>query len=116
MRLFLSAFMSAVIYRSTETVSKDDVAAGGGSRKTKATNRPSYLLFDHREALHLQVGGLQGSPGLDEAGLHRLQVAAQLLLPQRHGQQLVDLLALCANAGKQNHPSRLDREMTENEE
>lgn len=50
-----------------------------------------HLLFNHHETLHLYVGGLQRSPGLDQAGVHSLQGATQLFLPQRHSQQLVDL-------------------------
>lgn len=50
-----------------------------------------YLLFDHHETLHLHEGGLQCGAGLDQAGVHRLQGATQLLLLQRHRQQLVDL-------------------------
>lgn len=69
-------------YRNSE---QDAVLQAEGTGKVEATDRPAYLLLDHREALHLQVGSLQCCPGLDEAGLHRLQAAAKLLLPQRHG-------------------------------
>lgn len=76
---------------------RDDVADVRGNRKAESTDFYSYLLFDHREALHLQVGSLEICAGLDEAGLQRLQVATQLLLPQGHSQQLVNLLALCSH-------------------
>lgn len=54
------------------------------------------LLFNHHETLHFHVGGLQRSPGLDQAGVHSLQGATELVLPQRHRQQLVNVRTFCS--------------------
>lgn len=50
------------------------------------------LLFQEQESLDFCVGTLQGVASLDQERVQILQRVAQLVLPQRHDQQLVQLI------------------------